>query len=68
MTDLLHTSQVRAMYMSDTGPVIEIINEHDEDDGEDIEQPLLSDGDNEVFCQFIFCFEFLCFFLQFFCV
>ena len=34
MTDLLLTTQVRAMYMSDTGPVIEIINDHDEDDGE----------------------------------
>lgn len=44
MTDLLQTTQVRAMYMSDTGPVIEIINDHDEDDGEAAEAEFQDEG------------------------
>jgi ribosomal protein S18 acetylase RimI-like enzyme len=44
VTDLLQTTQVRAMYMSDTGPVIEIINDHDEDDGEAAEAEFQDEG------------------------
>ena len=34
MSELLERTQMRAMYMSDTVSVIEIISDHDEDDGE----------------------------------
>jgi ribosomal protein S18 acetylase RimI-like enzyme len=34
VTELLKTTQMRAMYMSDTASVIEIISDHDEDDGD----------------------------------
>ncbi|MFT6409156.1 MAG: ribosomal protein S18 acetylase RimI-like enzyme [Arenicella sp.] len=44
MTDLLETAQVRAMYMSDTASVIEIISDHDEDDGDAAEAEFQDEG------------------------
>ena len=44
MTELLETTQVREMYMSDTVSVIEIISDHDEDDGEAAEAEFEDDG------------------------
>ena len=44
MTDLLERTQVRAMYMSDTASVVDIITEHDEDDGEAAEAELQDEG------------------------
>lgn len=44
MTDLLENTQVREMYMSDTASVIEIIGDHDEDDGEAAESEFQDEG------------------------
>lgn len=44
MTDLLESTQVRAMYMSDTASVIEIISDHDDDDGEAAEAEFQDEG------------------------
>ena len=44
MSDILERSQMRAMYMSDTAPVIEIIGDHDEDDGEAAEAEFHDEG------------------------
>lgn len=44
MTDLIDTSQVRAMYMSDMASVVEIISDFDEDDGEAAEAELEDAG------------------------
>ena len=44
MTDLLESTKVREMYMSDTASVIEIISDHDEDDGESAESEFQDEG------------------------
>ena len=44
MTDLLERTQVREMYMSDTASVLEIISDHDEDDGEAAEAEFQDQG------------------------
>jgi len=44
VTDLVERTQVREMYMSDTVSVVEIINDHDEDDGEAAEAEFQDEG------------------------
>lgn len=44
MSDILERGQMRAMYMSDTASVIEIIGDHDEDDGEAAEAEFHDEG------------------------
>jgi len=44
VSDLVSTTQMRAMYMSDLQPVLEIISNHDEDDGEAAEAEFDGEG------------------------